>query len=141
VLVVILSGYYLARYHNKQTVLNTASPTNANVVSNSAGIVLSVSEVAKHSTRSDCWIIVSGSVYNVTNYLVSHPGGAPIIIPTCGGDATQAYGTKGGSGASHSGSANQDLSSLLIGQVGGTTSAQQINNTNTVNVVRGGEDD
>merc|ERR1711924_438156 len=32
-------------------------------------------EVAKHSTDSDCWVIVGDDVYDVTKFLGDHPGG------------------------------------------------------------------
>lgn len=31
--------------------------------------VYSRSEVARHATRDDCWIIIAGKVYDVTNWL------------------------------------------------------------------------
>lgn len=31
--------------------------------------VFSTDEVARHSTKDDCWIIISGKVYDVTNWL------------------------------------------------------------------------
>ena len=31
--------------------------------------VFSKDEVARHSTKDDCWIIISGKVYDVTNWL------------------------------------------------------------------------
>lgn len=31
-------------------------------------------EVEKHNKREDCWIIVDGGVYDVTNYVDEHPG-------------------------------------------------------------------
>lgn len=33
-------------------------------------------EIALHSDSTDCWIIVNGKVWDVTQYLVNHPGGA-----------------------------------------------------------------
>ncbi|CAA9964909.1 L-lactate dehydrogenase [Pyrenophora teres f. maculata] len=45
-------------------------------------------EVAKHSTKKDCWIVLDSKAYNVTNFLLEHPGGAPIILKNAGSDAT-----------------------------------------------------
>eukprot|EP01036_Dinobryon_divergens_P035202 gene35202-45590_t len=39
----------------------------------------SLEEVGKHNTREDCWIIVDGSVYDVTTYVDDHPGGDSIL--------------------------------------------------------------
>lgn len=34
------------------------------------------SEVELHSSSTDCWIVVNGEVWDVTEFLVDHPGGA-----------------------------------------------------------------
>ena len=47
---------------------------------------LTASVVAQHSSGSNCWIILSGSVYNISSY--SHSGGASHI--QCGTDQTSA---------------------------------------------------
>lgn len=38
--------------------------------------VLKKEELTLHSDITDCWVIVNGKVWDVTNYLVNHPGGA-----------------------------------------------------------------
>ncbi|TFL07022.1 FMN-dependent dehydrogenase-domain-containing protein [Pterulicium gracile] len=53
--------------------------------------MLSGKEVATHNTRESCWIIVHGKVYDVTDFLDDHPGGAKIILKYAGKDATQEY--------------------------------------------------
>jgi hypothetical protein len=85
------------------------------------GAVISAQEVAKHSSRNDCWIIVSNKVYDVSSYLKSHPGGTGTITPYCGKDATHAFQTKdlGGSGADHSNRAYSHLDSIYVGDLGG----------------------
>merc|ERR1719316_2255029 len=34
-----------------------------------AGVVLSAEEVARHNTAQDCWVILGGKVYDVTDFL------------------------------------------------------------------------
>ncbi|PUU78544.1 FMN-dependent dehydrogenase-domain-containing protein [Tuber borchii] len=48
-------------------------------------------DVAAHSGPKDCWIIIKGTVYDVTEFLPQHPGGAEIILSYAGDDATGAY--------------------------------------------------
>ncbi|CAD6565569.1 MAG: hypothetical protein TREMPRED_001532 [Tremellales sp. Tagirdzhanova-0007] len=50
------------------------------------------SEVQKHSTPDDCWIVISGKVYDLTEFAKeSHPGGAAAIHRAAGRDATGIY--------------------------------------------------
>ena len=53
--------------------------------------IVSVSEIAKHNTETDCWIVVDGTVYDITDFAPSHPGGPGIIHKYAGHDATKAY--------------------------------------------------
>ncbi|PCG94528.1 Aldolase-type TIM barrel [Penicillium occitanis (nom. inval.)] len=54
-------------------------------------VVISGEELRKHRTTEDCWIAVHSKVYDVTEFLEEHPGGAAIILKYAGADATQAY--------------------------------------------------
>ncbi|THV06212.1 hypothetical protein K435DRAFT_773404 [Dendrothele bispora CBS 962.96] len=56
-----------------------------------SGTKLSGKEVAQHSSRESCWIIVHGNVYDVTEFLDDHPGGSKIILKYAGKDATAEY--------------------------------------------------
>lgn len=79
---------------------------------------VTTAQVAQHNTPNNCWIIIHGNAYNVTNFLDQHPGGADVIIPYCGKDATTAFDTQGGRRrGSHSSSAMQLLQTFLIGSV------------------------
>ncbi|KAK8925006.1 Cytochrome b2, mitochondrial [Metarhizium anisopliae] len=48
-------------------------------------------EVAKHNTPESCWVVLYGNVYDVTDFLTSHPGGSRIILKLAGQDATEDY--------------------------------------------------
>jgi L-lactate dehydrogenase (cytochrome) len=39
-------------------------------------VVISGEELRKHRTPQDCWIAVHSKVYDVTEFLEEHPGGA-----------------------------------------------------------------
>lgn len=32
-------------------------------------------EVRQHASKDDCWMVLSGRVYNITPYMAFHPGG------------------------------------------------------------------
>merc|ERR1711953_102861 len=48
-------------------------------------------EVAKHTTKTDCWVVVSGQVLDVTKFLGEHPGGELAILTFAGKDATEEF--------------------------------------------------
>ncbi len=84
---------------------------------NATSAAIPASEVAKHNSSSDCWIIISNKVYDVTVHLRTHPGGAGLITPYCGKDATKAFQTKGGLGGNHSSRAYNQLTPLYVGDL------------------------
>lgn len=53
--------------------------------------MISLDELGKHNKKEDCWIAVEGQVYNVTNFLESHPGGPSVILKVAGTDATKHF--------------------------------------------------
>lgn len=72
-------------------------------------------EFSRHNTPSDCWIVISGHIYDITTFFGSHPGGDPSLAKHCGTDATNAYNTKDiGPGRTHSADAQAMLSRYLI---------------------------
>merc|ERR1719398_447825 len=48
-------------------------------------------EVAKHTTKTDCWVVVDGQVLNVTKFLPDHPGGELAFLTFAGKDATAEF--------------------------------------------------
>ena len=53
--------------------------------------VISSSELLQHNTPQSCWLAVHGKVYDVTDFLGNHPGGAGLLLKNSGRDATSAY--------------------------------------------------
>jgi cytochrome b involved in lipid metabolism len=78
--------------------------------------ILSMEEVAKHSTKDDCWQVIYGKVVDLTGY-TNHPGGET-YVPYCGKEATAAFETEGSRGRPHSAQATTMLDQFLIGELG-----------------------
>jgi cytochrome b involved in lipid metabolism len=72
---------------------------------------ITVAEVLKHNSASDCWSVVNGNVYDLTSYVSQHKGGEAVIKAICGKDGTKSFSGQ------HAGEAKPktDLSSLLVG--------------------------
>merc|ERR1719161_2456120 len=48
-------------------------------------------EVAKHTTKASCWVILHENVLDVTTFLKDHPGGELAILTFGGKDATEEF--------------------------------------------------
>lgn len=48
-------------------------------------------EIGRHNTSQDCWVIIHGRAYDVTEFKADHPGGSKIIEKFAGKDATETY--------------------------------------------------
>lgn len=46
--------------------------------------LIPMQEVAKHNKREDCWVVIHGKVYNLTDFLSDHPGGVGPILAKAG---------------------------------------------------------
>ena len=55
------------------------------------GPLYTMQEVAQHNSRDDCWIAIAGGVYDVTEFMSAHPGGAGMLKMVAGHDATQHF--------------------------------------------------
>lgn len=47
--------------------------------------------VQQHNSSDSCWVILYGEVWDVTEFLPSHPGGSSIILKMAGTDCTDEY--------------------------------------------------
>lgn len=48
-------------------------------------------ELAKHNSRQSCWLAIHGEVWDATDFLDQHPGGANSILKLAGKDASEEY--------------------------------------------------
>lgn len=77
-----------------------------------ASKTITSAELAKHTTASDCWMVIEGKVYNVTEFLDEHPGGEDVLLAEAGKDATEAFDDVG-----HSDDARHLLVPMLVGNI------------------------
>lgn len=87
-----------------------ASPATTSAVE----ALYQASDVATHGDAKSCWVIINGSVYDLTEWINAHPGGPQRILDICGTDATAAFT------AQHGGQAQpaDQLKQFRIGSLG-----------------------
>jgi len=68
--------------------------------------------VAAHDKWEDCWVTINGFAYDVTEWLVRHPGGGSMIYEWAGGDATSSF-----EGYRHSVQARNLMSAYRVAEV------------------------
>ncbi|KAI4325016.1 hypothetical protein MLD38_030451 [Melastoma candidum] len=73
-------------------------------------------EVEKHNKTKDCWLIISGKVYDVTPFMEDHPGGDEVLLSATGKDATNDFEDVG-----HSDSAREMMEKYYIGEIDAAT--------------------
>lgn len=52
---------------------------------------VSVDEFIKHDRPKDCWVVINGTVYDLTRFIDVHPGGPNIIEQNCGKDVSKIF--------------------------------------------------
>lgn len=79
--------------------------------------VYTLAEVAEHATKTDCWVIVEGGVYNVTDFVMAgkHPGGD--ISSQCGTDITEMFFERPNDKGPHPENAQGFLQTMKVGVV------------------------
>jgi cytochrome b involved in lipid metabolism len=80
-------------------VIGLTACSNSNISGNQASTTSSVTkanltlvEIAKHSSATDCWMAIDGQVYDLSQYIKDglHPGGDK-ILNGCGKDASDMF--------------------------------------------------
>lgn len=83
ILIISIVGVAMFFILTKQT-----NVTNTNTAI--ASKTFSLEEVAKHNTKSDCWIVIHSSVIDATTFIASGKHN-PEILRGCGMDATSMF--------------------------------------------------
>lgn len=65
----------------------SASPT-PEITTQSA---YTMAKVKENNSAASCWTVVSGNVYDLTQWIKSHPGGSSAILSLCGTDGTASF--------------------------------------------------
>ena len=85
------------------------SPTPEPEITTQTGYTMA--KVKENNSARSCWSVINGNVYNLTQWINSHPGGPSVIRGLCGVDGTSSFNGK------HRGQGNPTatLASYLLG--------------------------
>lgn len=78
----------------------STSSGKSSTTSKSTGTIsktgITSAEVSKHSTPTSCWSSINGNVYDLSNWINRHPGGAGVIKTLCGKDGSSMFNNQHG---------------------------------------------
>lgn len=118
VLVLLTVGGFILYSSSKTSYSSSSGATKSNLQPK-----LTRAEVAKHSSASNCWVVIHGVVYDATKYASVHPGGKN-VLSTCGSDATAIFESSTTSDSPNgstlklsSSEANAQIGQFLLGQL------------------------
>lgn len=55
-----------------------------------------LAEVSARDSAAECWVAIDGGVYDLTEWIRSHPGGSGAILNLCGTDGTTSFTSRHG---------------------------------------------
>ncbi|KAI8099367.1 cytochrome b5 [Halteromyces radiatus] len=74
--------------------------------------VFSMADVNAHQSKGDLYVVIHNKVYDITEFVVEHPGGEEVLLDEAGKDATESFEDIG-----HSDEAREILEKYLIGEL------------------------
>ncbi|GAV27213.1 hypothetical protein PMKS-000677 [Pichia membranifaciens] len=72
-------------------VQNNASTHGHDFINSDTIPIVQQAELSLHNKPGDCWVSIHGHVYDVTEFLEAHPGGADKLLRFAGKDATRSF--------------------------------------------------
>lgn len=109
--IVVIGLSILTGHTGAEAVWKSRIAGGQEVSAGSSAGTITMNEVATHNTPQDCWSVVDGKVYDLTQWIDKHPGGAVVIKALCGKDGTAGFTSEHGGEAKP----EQQLASYLIG--------------------------
>jgi len=55
-----------------------------------------LAQVSERNSAAECWVAIDGGVYDLTQWIRSHPGGSGAILNLCGKDGTASFSSQHG---------------------------------------------
>ena len=71
-----------------------AAPTPAPAPAKTQEALYTMAKVKENNSATSCWSAINGNVYNLTQWIRSHPGGASAITGLCGTDGTSSFNAR-----------------------------------------------
>lgn len=90
-----------------------------------------VAQVASHKSAKSCFVTVGRNVYDVTDFLDSHPGGSDLVLEYGGKDVSDIL--KDGASHTHSEAAYEVLDDSLVGHLEGAAANGKANGAAAAN--------
>jgi cytochrome b involved in lipid metabolism len=78
------------------TATATATPTPSPTPTETVVAGYTMADVRMNNTASSCWVAIDGRVFNLTQWIARHPGGAGAITQLCGTDGTATFTARHG---------------------------------------------
>lgn len=118
-IVVIGTSVTIAFSQPRRTVQKNSSPSPIIMVSKQKSMMMprsitpiyTLTQVAEHLNATSCWTAINGDVYDLTSWIMEHPGGEGAILSICGKDGSAAFNGQHGD----QGQPEQILATFKIG--------------------------
>ncbi len=72
-------------------IIKALAGVKAGAKATATATAFTMADVSAHASVSSCWTVVSGSVYDLTDWIGSHPGGEAAILRLCGKNGTDMF--------------------------------------------------
>ena len=74
-----------------------------------------LAQVSERNSAAECWVVIDGGVYDLTQWIRSHPGGSGAILNLCGKDGTSSFTSQHGGQARPSSTLDSYYLAPLVG--------------------------